>query len=184
MPDDRINRLAGRKPMIFLLDGSTAAFTFDTPELVIAFGIPVGMHLVIDLITIGAIAADAGNQLNFHFDWERDDTETPVLPSSLLGQLSSRGRGVLVHIINAANTALAMTPVDVYNTLSILDPSTGTSVIHFFFHFEEGGMDFSQENQEAEIEVRQIEAIQGNPGDQYFQVDGNTWNRQVFAENQ
>jgi len=179
MPPDPVNRLAGRKPLMMILDGSTESYIFDTTELVVAFGITRGMHLVIDLITIGAIAADAGNQINFHFDTERDDSSVPVLETPV-GVLTALGRGILIHIINAANTTVAMTSVDVYNTLGILDPSTGTSVIHFFYHLEEGGMDFSQENQEAKIEVRQIEAIQGDPGDQYFQVDPVGHNRQVF----
>lgn len=167
---DQKNRLTGRKPQILILDGSKVAYNFDTMALILAFGIPDMKHLVIDLITIGAIAADAGNQLNFHFDWDRDDSADAVLDTPA-GFLTHDGRGVLIHIINAANTTIAMTPVDVYNTLQILDPSSGTSVIHFWFHFEDGGMDFTQEDQAANIVVRQIEPTQGEAGDQYFSVD-------------
>jgi len=170
MVRDEANRLAGRKPLALVFDGTKVTYSFDTMALILAFGIPDGMHLVIDLISFGAIAGDAGNQVTFLFDSERDDTDTPVFELSS-GFLSSDGRGALVHIINAANTAPPMGPVDVYNTLAILDPSSGTSIVHFFYHFEEGGMDFSQEDQAATIVVRQIEPTQGEAGDQYFSVD-------------
>ena len=181
MPIDPVNRRIGRKPLSFTLNNSNTEYIFDTAELVIAFGIPVGMHLVIDLITVAANSADAGNSLSFLFDHERDDTGTPFIPI-IQGRLSNTMRGIIQHVINASLTAIAMTPVDVFNTLGIIDSSVSQSILHFFYHFEEGGMDFSQENAEAEVDVRQIEAIQGDPGDQYFQVEEVFRNRQVFPE--
>lgn len=182
MGADVINVQRGSKPHSLDLAALSANewIIWDTMELVAFFGIPDGMHLVFDLITMSSPAADANNLIVFAADFVDDDTEDPRADLGLVSDIMTRtGRGVWFHIINAANTAVAMTPVDIYNTFALADVDGNTdSVITFWFHYEDGPMDWTQEQREAQIERRQIEALQGSQGDQYFQIDGTR--NQVF----
>lgn len=186
MAEDPINKFLGRKPLALDLAALGAGdwLVFDTMELVAEFMIPTNgqdFHLVIDLISFSSPAGDAGNEIIFAADFVRDDTEDPPDTFGFTAdELSRSANGMWVHVINAANTAVAMTPVDIFNTFALQDFSGSTdSVVMFWHHFEEGGMDWSQENAVDDVEVRQIEAIQGEPGDQYFQIDAPRL-RQVF----
>lgn len=175
MGDDTVNQFLGRKPLAVDLSGIGAGewLTWDTFELVAGFDILVGTHLVIDLISFSSPSGDAGNQITFAFDFIDDTEEDPRADLGLVAdELRRTGRGIAIHVINAANTAVAMLPVDVYNTLAIQDLAGSTdSVVMFWFHLEPDGMDWSQENRVVEVIVRQIEDLQGDPGDQYFEVD-------------
>lgn len=171
---DEFNRSKGRKPLSVDLETLSAGewLIFDTTELVAAFDIPVGMHLVIDLISFSSPAGDAGNLLIFAADVVRDATTDPVT-GLVVDTLSHSALGVFFHIINAANTGVAMTSIDIYNTFAVNDISGNTdSVMIFWFHYEEGGMDFSQENREAVLDIRQLEATQGDPGDMFHMLEG------------
>jgi len=174
MGDDQVNKYLGRKPLSLDLAALGAGdwIVWDTMELIAFFGIPDGMHLVLDLITFSSEAADAGNGFTFAADFVDDDDEDPRADVGLTPDILSRNtRGIWFHVINAANTAVAMTPVDIYNTFALQDAAGGTgSAIIFWFHYEEGGMDFSQENRAQAIEVRQIDDDIG-AGNEYFEVD-------------
>lgn len=180
---DELNSGIGRKPLAIDLNalGALDWITMDTIEIVRAFGIKEGFHLVIDLITFSSPAGDAGNIITFVADFIRDTTEDPPDSVGLVADIVSRSAiGVWFHIINAANTGVAMTPVDVYNTFAFQDVSGSTdSVMMVWFHQEEGPMDFSQENRAAQIDVRQLTDVQGDAGDQYRQLDDHV--NQLFA---
>jgi len=180
---DELNTGLGRKPLSIDLNalGALDWVTMDTIELVRAFAIPRDMHLVIDLISFSSPVGDAGNILVFVADFIRDTTEDPPDTVGLVADIVSRSAiGVWFHVINAANTGVAMTPVDIYNTFAFQDVSGSTdSVMIIWFHHEDGPMDFSQENRAAQADVRQLDDIQGDPGDQYRQLDDHVG--QLFA---
>jgi len=175
MPDsvgrDVVNQTAGRKPLAYAFSsGASGWHNYDTWELVAAFGIPDGEHLVIDGMSANAIAADAGNTLVFVFDWMRDEEEDPPLLITP-NRLFAAQRALMYHILNSANTSIPMpVPIDVYNTLSINDVQGSDSILTFFFHTEPPGMDWSQENEEANIEIRQIDP-EPPAGEMFYQVD-------------
>jgi len=173
MPDsvgrDVVNQTLGRKPLVYGLTNS-GWHNYDTWELVAAFGIPDGHHLVIDGISANAIAADAGNVLVFAFDWMRDEEEDPPLLITV-NALTAAQRSLLYHVLNSANTNVPMpVPIDVYNTLNIFDETGSSSLLAFHFHTEPPGMDWSQENEEANIQIRQIHP-EPEAGEMFFQVD-------------
>jgi len=171
---DEVNQYLGRKPVSIDLGSLSAGdwLVWDTMELVIAFGIPTGMHLVVDAISISSPAGDAGNGIIFAADNVRSELEDPDDGVGFKTNILTRDtRGIFLHTINAANTGVIMTPMDVYNTMSIQDVAGSTdSSLTFWYHFEEGSMDFSQENEALDIEVRIIEPQQGGPGDQFHQI--------------
>jgi len=180
---DEYNSERGRKPLSIDLNALSAGdwIVMDTTELVALFGIPPDMHLVIDLLSFSSDAADAGNPFTFVADFVRDDSEDPPDLPGLTPDLPNRAAlGVWFHIINAANTAVAMTPVDIYNTFAFQDITGGTgSVLMVWFHHEPEGMDFLQENLDGKVDVRQLEPIQGDPGDMYHQLDA--YRNQVYS---
>jgi len=173
MAVDELNKGLGQKPLSIDLLALSAGewITMDTIELVRAFGIPVDMHLMIDLISFSSPVGDAGNLIIFLADFIRDTTEDPTHTGLVPDVVTRSAIGVWFHVINAANTGVAMTPVDVYNTFAFQDSNGGTdSVMMVWFHYEPGPMDWSQENRAAQIDVRQLEPVQGDPGDQYRQL--------------
>jgi len=159
--------------MCFVLDGSTTEYFFNTEELAGAFGIPDGMHLVITGISLASVAADAGNVIIIDFDRIANADEQDAVPGFSTGSLSRSSLGRLYHIINAANTSFSFAgPVDVYNTLYINDGGVGgpsNSVLHFFFHFEPGSMDWSQEHVSHLGDIRQV-GREVAAGSEFYQV--------------
>jgi len=150
---------------------------FSTQELVSAFQIPEGMHLIIHAIYINGTASSG----NFAMHWDnafsrqkQDRDDNSVLVTFGTHQWSDQAGDVLERDTIRWETGGAAEPIinldiHVRNQLTIISED-GAVDISIIFSYDEGGMDFTAEIPDRQADLRSVGPQQTSPGQIWHKV--------------